>query len=267
MERDALVERIRAAPTRCWPAVRSRRWSGRSTRRVAHGAQGARLQGDRGVPGGRPELDEARERIERATRLCEAPADLDAEAGGRRGDRPDHSDSRGSGAAHFRRLDCRAHAVREMAGARQRLHHRRARRSRLRAHPGAGPADLRAAFRRPLRRRPADLPAQRPGASWPRCGSSTRTARGRAVGQRRARGDPVPAPPRLDRRRRVLDRDGRRRDPADDHLGQHVQRRRWAARGCARRTFRPAATTGVARCSRTAASSPSSSSASATRSA
>ena len=58
------------------------------------------------------------------------------------------------------------------------------------------------------RRRPADLQPRRLG--------------GRAVRQRGARGDPVPAPPRLDRRRRVRDRDRRRQDPPDDHRPRHV---------------------------------------------
>ena len=50
------------------------------------------------------------------------------------------------------------------------------------------------------RRRPADLQPRR--------------LRGRAVGQRRPRGDPLPAPPRLDRPRRVLDPHRRRTHPA-----------------------------------------------------
>ena len=48
---------------------------------------------------------------------------------------------------------------------------------------------------------------------------------GRAVRQRRARGDHVPAPARLDRAGRVLDRDGGRRDPAADHRADDVHRR------------------------------------------
>ena len=62
-----------------------------------------------------------------------------------------------------------------------------------------------------LRRAPADLQPRRLG--------------GRAVGQRRARGDPVPAPPRLDGRRHVLDRDRRGRDPPDDHRPDDLPRR------------------------------------------
>ena len=62
-----------------------------------------------------------------------------------------------------------------------------------------------------LRRAPADLQPRRLG--------------GRAERQRRARGDPVPAPRRLDRRAPVLDPDGRRRDPPDDPLRHDLPRR------------------------------------------
>ena len=53
---------------------------------------------------------------------------------------------------------------------------------------------------------------------------------GRAVGQRRARGDPVPAPPRLDRPGRVLDPHRRRADPPDDHRPGHLPRGHGQAR-------------------------------------
>ena len=98
------------------------------------------------------------------------------------------------------RLDFRAvdgdPEVREMAGARQRLRDRRARRAAVRAHARARAAHLRAALRRRLGRRAAARAD--PGRALRRLAADlqSRRVRGRAVGQRRARGDPLPAPPR-----------------------------------------------------------------------
>ena len=181
-------------------------------RRVGDRAQGARL---RGAAGGRRRGDEAPH-----AQLRQAPAHLDAQARRRRtlidvtGRDPDDVAAELTLAID----SAAAMTVREVAGARQRLPDRRGGDAALRADArracgacatrtsGVG-ADgvllLSRARRARLRRAPADLQPRRLG--------------GRAVGQRRARGDPVPAPRRLDRRRHVLDPDRGRRDPPDDH--------------------------------------------------
>ena len=92
--------------------------------------------------------------------------------------------------------------------------HRRRRRRRARARTLAEAG---------LRRAAADLQPRRLG--------------GRAVGQRRPRGDHVPASPRLDRRAPVLDRDDRRRDPADDPRRADVPRRHGSRRPRRRRSW------------------------------
>ena len=74
------------------------------------------------------------------------------------------------------------------------------------ADPRAGAADLRAALRRRLRRRAAALTQRGPGSGRRAADLQPGRLGGRAVGQRRARGDPLPAPARLDRRGHVLDR-------------------------------------------------------------
>ena len=87
-----------------------------------------------------------------------------------------------------------------MAGARQRLRDRRGRGAPVRADAGADRA-------RSARRTPASAPTEscccrepdEPGLRGAAADLQPRRLRGRAVGQRRARGDPVPAPPRLDR--------------------------------------------------------------------
>ena len=119
--------------------------------------------------------------------------------------------------------------IREVAGARQRLPDRRARRAAVRAHRRARAH----ALCEPHFGVVADgvlllSPAGRPGARGGPADLQPRRLGGRAVGQRRARGDPVPAPPRLDRRATVLDRDRRRQDPPDDHRPGHVPRRHGA---------------------------------------
>ncbi len=64
--------------------------------------------------------------------------------------------------------------------------------------------------------------AERPRARGGPADLQPRRLGGRAVGQRRARGDPVPAPPRLDRPGRVLDPHRAGRDPPDDHRAGHL---------------------------------------------
>ena len=140
-----------------------------------------------------------------------------------RRDRP-RPGGRGGRDPRLRRLD--DDALREVAGPRQRLPDRRARRAAVRADArracGGSASRTSASFADGVlllsppaepraRRRPADLQPRRLG--------------GRAVGQRRARGDPLPAPPRLDRPRRVLDPHRRRDDPPDDHRAGHLPRR------------------------------------------
>ena len=108
-----------------------------------------------------------------------------------------------------------------------------------------------------VRRRAADLQPRR--------------LRGRALRQRRPRGDPLPAPPRLDRRRRVRDLDRRRADPADDHRradlrGRHgprldrLQGLPLGRRGRPRDARAPAAASGSSSTSRSATRSARSSS-------
>ena len=110
-------------------------------------------------------------------------------------------------------------------------------------------APARAARRARLRRPPAHLQPGRLG--------------GRAVRQRRPPGDPLPAPPRLDRRRHVLDPDHRGRDPARPSPARPPAGSTWAARASPRRTTRAGRPTAAAS-SRAATSS---TSRSATRSA
>ena len=142
-----------------------------------------------------------------------------------------------------------------------------ARGAALGADRRAGPADLRAALRGRLRRDPAAL---RAGGSRPRrrpADLQPRRLRGRAVGQRRPRGGALPAPGRLDRRRRVHDRDRRRADHADDHLGADLHAGDGHGRARPPRTTPTAPRTAAASSRRPAASGASSTSRSATRSA
>ena len=89
---------------------------------------------------------------------------------------------------------------------------------------GDGVLELSEPRRARLRRPAADLQPGRLG--------------GRAVGQRRPRGDPLPAPPRLDRGRHVLDRDRGGGDPPDDHRGDHLPRGHGPRAAAVRRTSR-----------------------------
>ena len=77
---------------------------------------------------------------------------------------------------------------------------------------------LRPAFRGRLRRRAAALAQRGPGVRRRAADLQPRRLRGRALRQRRPRGDPLPAPPRLDRRGHLRDPHRRRADHADDHL-------------------------------------------------
>ena len=68
MERDALIERIRGARRRDARRRCDRGGgAGARARRFAHGAQGARLQGDRGSPPGRASLEETESASSAAT--------------------------------------------------------------------------------------------------------------------------------------------------------------------------------------------------------
>ena len=169
--------------------------------------------------------------------LRQAPADLDAQAGRRRAvDVTGRDAGRSPPRSSRRRLAVDravADALREVAGPGQRLPDRRARGAarspltpaRVRrlcdrhlGHRRRRRARARAARRARLRRPPADLQPRRLG--------------GRAVRQRRARGDPLPAPRRLDRRAPVLDPDRRGGDPPDDHRRRRPAASTWAARAC-----------------------------------
>ena len=88
---------------------------------------------------------------------------------------------------------------------------------------------LRPAFRGRLRRDPAALAQRGPGVRRRAADLQPGRLGGRALRQRRPRGDPLPAPPRLDRRGHLRDPHRRRPDHADDHrradlLGRHGPR-------------------------------------------
>ena len=109
---------------------------------------------------------------------------------------------------------------------------------------GADPAALRSALRGRLRRRPAALAGEDPALRRRAADLQPRRLRGRALRQRRPRGDPLPAPRGLDRRGRVLDPHRGRADHADDHLRADLHGRDGPGRRRPRRTSRPAAADG-----------------------
>ena len=88
--------------------------------------------------------------------------------------------------------------------------------------PSRGAAHLRPPLRGRLRRGAAALAQRGPGVRRRAADLQPRRLRGRALRQRRPRGDPLPAAPRLDRRRDLLDPHRRGADHADDHLGAHL---------------------------------------------
>ena len=91
---------------------------------------------------------------------------------------------------------------------------------------GAGPADLRPALRRRLRRHPAALAQRRPRAWSPSCGSSTPTARRRSCrATARARRSSTCAAAAGPSRGHVHDRHRGRAGDADDHLRAHLHGR------------------------------------------
>ena len=138
-----------------------------------------------------------------------------------------------------------------MAGAGQRLPDRRGARAAVRADAGPDPGDLRRAHRRVRRRDPAALRARRARVRRPAADLQPGRLRGRAVGQRRARGDPLPAPraagPMPDTF--SLQTAAGEIRPTD-HLGHAPARSTWGGRGCAARTTRPATPDGARRADR-----------------
>ena len=136
-----------------------------------HGARaGARL---RGAAARRRRGDEAPH-----APLRQAPAHLDAQAARRprdRRDRPRPRRRRRGAARRASGMICRR-ALREVAGAGQRLPDRRGGRAAVRAHPRARPAPVRPPHRPRRRRRARALGARTDAASSPVCGSSTPTA-------------------------------------------------------------------------------------------
>ena len=142
---------------------------------------------------------------------------------------------------------CRAYEVREVAGAGQRLRDRGGARAAVRAHARARPRHLRAPHRRRVRRRAAALGPRRARVRGAAADLQPGRLGGRAVRQRRARGHPLPAPPRLDRHRHVLDPDRGRRGAPAHHRAHHLHRGHGARPASGRRTSRRAATTAPAR--------------------
>ena len=238
MDRDALIERIRGPCRR--DARRRRDRGGRAgarARRFAHGAQGARLQGDRGAPPGRAQpRGDARAHRARPHRLREAPADLDEEAGGRRGDRP------------HRPCPSRQAAARILGDVALRLPRpcgsRNGRRSATTTSSSSATTSRSSSRPERVRRICAPhfgahsdgvlllAPPSRRRASWRRCGSSTPTARRRSC----------PATGRARRSSTCAATAGPTRDEfsietaagevrADDHLRARRAASRWAARG------------------------------------
>ena len=128
-------------------------------------------------------------------------------------------------------------AIREVAGARQRLSdHRALASSRSRSAPPACAASA-TPLRRRLGRHPAAVGAGRaPGRGRP-AHLQPRRLGGRALGQRGPGGDPVPAPPRLDRRRQLLDRHPRRAGSARRSPGPTRARWTWGRRASRPRDF------------------------------
>ena len=125
-----------------------------------------------------------------------------------------------------------------MAGARQRLHHRRARRASVRADAGAGAAHLRR--RTSAATRTACCCSSPP--SDPRFVASLRIFNPDGSEAELSGNGAREAILYLRRhgwtdQRRVLDRDGRRRGPADDHSTTAPAASRWGARGCSSPDF------------------------------
>ena len=136
----------------------------------------------------------------------------------------------------------------------------------VRAHARARTQALRAALRRLRRRRAAALPRADPEVVADLRIYNPDGSRGRALRQRRARGDPLPAPPRLDRARQLRDRHRRRAHPPDRSPAAIPAAWTWAARASPPRTS-PAGRPTARRAVRATARCTSSTSRSATRSA
>ncbi|CAA9493326.1 MAG: Diaminopimelate epimerase, partial [uncultured Solirubrobacteraceae bacterium] len=116
-------------------------------------------------------------------------------------------------------------AVREVAGARQRLRDRGCSGPAVGAHSRARPPHLRPPPRHRRRRHPRARAAGRARLRRPAADLQPRRQRGRAVRERGARGDPLPAPLGLDPGRDVLDPDRGGRDPPDHHRAGLLPRR------------------------------------------
>ena len=222
------------ASTRCSPpASRERGAGGRRRRRVGHRARRARLQGAAARATSRPCAP-----APAATPSGSSPGCASCPARARR------RTGRDAGGRGRRDLDGMISAVRfekwQALGndylifeARRADPARRCSGCAIRTSAPAATACSRSPARRArLRRPPADLQPRRLG--------------GRAVGQRRPRGDPLPAPPGWTDARHVLDPDARRRDPADDHRPDHLPRRHGPRPPDVRATTRAALPTAAA---------------------
>ena len=168
MDRDALYARIDAPRRRDGRRRRGRGGARRATA-PAPPARRARRSASRSCSAGDVEAMKRR-----TPQLRQAPADVDAQARRRRADRRDRPLARRAGRPRCN--DRGRDALREVAGARQRLPDRRGGRAPVRAHAGADPQALRPAPRRRLRRHPAALAEPTTRTSSRGCGSSTPTA-------------------------------------------------------------------------------------------
>ena len=194
--------------------------------------------------------------------LRQAPGHVAAQAARRAPDRHDRPDA-GGRRRRADRHDLRLSAVREVAGAGQRLPHLRG----GPADPGPDPDALRPAFRAGRRRRPGADPAGRAGLrraaadlqpgrlARPSCPATARARRSSTCGAW------------LDGRRHVQHPDARGRDPADDHRARRRAASTWAAPTSPRANFPHGPADGRASSTSKARRSASSTSRSATRSA
>ncbi len=128
----------------------------------------------------------------------------------------------------------RRRALREMAGAGQRLPDRRGAALSVRAD-ARGVAGSATATPAPARRRARAGAARRPRLRRPPADLQPRRLGGRAVRQRRTRGDPLPAPPGWTDADEFSIQTSGGRDPPDDHSARRPAASTWAAPACAPR--------------------------------